>query len=127
MSNRSQTWGEGSIYIKALTHRKKYFNKVYRTVQELGIQAFTEQSSTKFIELFIINMELSIIFPEFSAFYIEKFYKFYKTLFRKCLYPQLLNSSINFTKLFFSVHSNFIFLYCTHTHFFDEDHLLFII
>ena len=67
-------------------------------------QAFTEQRSTTFIELFIINMELSIIFPECSAFYIEKFYKFCRTLFRKCLYPQLLNSSLNFTKLFFSVY-----------------------
>ena len=43
------------------------------------------------------------MFPECSPFYIERFYKFYRTLFRKCLYPQLLNSSIDFTKLFFSV------------------------
>ena len=64
----------------------------------MGIQAFTEQSSKKFMELVIINMELSIIFPECSAFYIEKFYKFCRILFSKCLYPQLLNSSINFTK-----------------------------
>ena len=92
-------------------HGKKYSNKVYRTVQELGIQAFTEQSSTKFIELFIINMELSIIFPECSAFYIEKFYKFCKTLFRKFLCPQLFNSSINFTKLFFSVYGTFVFIF----------------
>ena len=77
--------------------RKKKFNKVYRTVQELEIHAFTEQSSTKFMELFIINIEFSIIFSECSAFYIEKFYKFCRTLFRKCLYPQLLKNSINFT------------------------------
>ena len=77
-------------------YKKKKFNKVYRTVQELGIKAFTGQSSTKIIEL-------SKIFPECSAFYIEKFYKFCRTLFRKCLYPQLLNSSINFTKIFFFV------------------------
>ena len=44
-----------------------------------------------------------MIFPECFAFYPEKFCKFSRTLFRKCLYPQLLNSSINFTKLFFSV------------------------
>ena len=49
-------------------HGTKYFNKVYGTVQELGIQAFMEQSSTKFIDLFINNMELTIIFPECSAF-----------------------------------------------------------
>ena len=35
--------------------KQKQFNKVYRTVQELGIQAFTEQSSRKFTELFRIK------------------------------------------------------------------------
>ena len=35
--------------------RKKIFIKVYRTVQELGIQVFTEQSSGKFKELFRIK------------------------------------------------------------------------
>ena len=94
--------GNVNYPLKKLTIKK--FNKVYRTVQELGIQEFTEQSSTKFIEFIIINIELSIIIPECSALYIEKFYKFCRTLFRKCLlYPQILNSSINFTKLFFSV------------------------
>ena len=44
-----------------------------------------------------------MILPECFAFYPEKFFKFSRTLFRKCLYPKLLNSSINFTKLFFSV------------------------
>ena len=76
---------------------------MYRTVQELGIREFREQSSTKFIELFIINIELQIIFPECYAFYIGKFCKFCRNLSRKFLYPQLLGSSINFTKLFFSV------------------------
>ena len=76
------------LYFKDTT-RKKEFSEVYRIVQELGIQALTEQSSTKFIELFIVNIELSIIFPECSAFYIEKLYKFCKTLFRKCFYPEL--------------------------------------
>ena len=33
-------------------HGKKQFNKVYRTVQELRIQTFTEQNSWKFIEFF---------------------------------------------------------------------------
>ena len=47
-----------------------------------------------------------MIFPECFAFYPEKFCKFSRTLFRKCLYPQLLNSSINFTKLFFSVYDD---------------------
>ena len=51
-------------------------------------------------------MELLILFPECSAFYTEKFCKFYRTRFRKCLYGQLLNSSINFTELFFSVQSS---------------------
>ena len=49
-----------------------------------------------------------MIFPECFAFYPEKFCKFSKTLFRKCLYPQLLNNSINFTKLFFSEYLTFI-------------------
>ena len=39
----------------AVILRKKKLSKVYRTVQELGIQAFTEQSSGKFIGLFRIN------------------------------------------------------------------------
>ena len=46
-------------------------------------------------------MEPLIIFPESSAFYSEKFCKISKTLFRKCFYPQLLHSSINFIELFF--------------------------
>ena len=33
-------------------HRRKKFSKVFRTVQELAIQAFTKQSSGKFTELF---------------------------------------------------------------------------
>ena len=48
------------------------------------------------------DADLSIIFSECFTFYPEKFCTFYRTLFRKCLYPQLLNSSINFTKLIFS-------------------------
>ena len=48
-------------------------------------------------------MELSIIFPECSAFYSEKFCTFSKALFRECLYPKLLHNSINFIELFFSV------------------------
>ena len=52
------------------------------------------------------NAELSMIFPECFAFYPEKFCKFSRTLFRKFLYPQLLNSSIDFTKLFFSVYAS---------------------
>ena len=40
-------------------HGKKQFNKVYRIVEELGIQAFTEQNFTKFIELFIIIIKLN--------------------------------------------------------------------
>ena len=35
----------------------------------------------------------------------EKFYKFCRTFFHKRLYLQLLNSAINFTKLFFSVYT----------------------
>ena len=93
-----------------ITTGKNKFDKVYRTVQELGIQDFTGQSSTKYIELFIINIEVPIIFPERSALYIEKFYKFRRTLFCKCLYPQLLNSSISFTKLFFSVYNYSVIL-----------------
>ena len=84
------------------------FNKVYRTVQVLRILAFPKQSFIKFMELFIINIELSIIFLECSAFYIEKFYKFCRTLFRKWLYPQLVNSSINFTELFLSVQFQYL-------------------
>ena len=43
-----------------------------------------------------------MILPEFFAFYPENFCTFSRTLYRKFLYPQLLNSSsINFTKLFF--------------------------
>ena len=34
---------------------KNLFNKVYRTIQELGIQAFTEQSFGKFTEVFKIK------------------------------------------------------------------------
>ena len=34
---------------------EKKFNRVYRTVQELGIQAFTEQSFVKFTKLFRIK------------------------------------------------------------------------
>ena len=49
------------------------------------------------------GVELSIIFPECSAFYSEKFCNFYKTLFCKCLYSQLLNSSINSIELFYFV------------------------
>ena len=45
-----------------------------------------------------------MIFPEFYAFYSENFCKFSRTLFRKYMYPQLLNTSINFNKLFFSVY-----------------------
>ena len=45
---------------------------------------------------------------ESSAFYFEKFSKFSRTLFRKCLYPQLLNISINFIELFLSVHMSFL-------------------
>ena len=97
-------WFFKLLILNLILHGKKKFNKVYRTVQELGIQAFTEQSSTKFIELFTINIKLSIILPECSTFYIGKFYKFRRILFRVCLYPQLFNSSINFTKLFFSVY-----------------------
>ena len=33
----------------------KKFNRVYKTVQELGIQVFTEQSSRKFTELLKIK------------------------------------------------------------------------
>ena len=47
------------------------------------------------------NAEILMIFLECYAFYSEKFCKFSKTLFRKCHYPQLLNSSINLSKLFF--------------------------
>ena len=64
----------------------------------------------KFYELWVniiadmlSNMSLQN-FPECFAFYPEKFCKFSRTLFRKCLYPQLLNSSINFTKLLFSMY-----------------------
>ena len=84
---------------------------------------YRKNSSIKFIELFKRwghrnlrytalenlqnflewNVELSIIFSKCSAFYSEKFCKFSKTLFRKCLYSQLLHSSINFIELFFSV------------------------
>ena len=69
-----------------------------------------KNSSIKFIELFkswgyryLRNQELSMIFHEYFAFYSEKFCKCSRTLYRECLYPQLLKSSINFTKLFFSV------------------------
>ena len=40
---------------------------------------------------------------ERSVFYFEKIFKFSRTRFRKFLYPQLLNSSINFRKIFFPV------------------------
>ena len=60
-----------------------------------------------------------MIFPECYAFYSEKFCKFCRSLFHKCLYPQLLNSSINFTKPFFPCEkSNFQkFFFCNYKNF----------
>ena len=51
----------------------------------------------------ICNMKGAYAF--YSAFYSEKFCKFSKILFRKCLYPQLLHSSINIIELFSSVYT----------------------
>ena len=76
-------------------------------MQELGIQAFTEQSFGKFRQLFRIkcgtfrknHWKFCILF------YNRKFFTFSRARFRKCLYPQLLSDSINFNELFFSVHS----------------------
>ena len=45
-----------------------------------------------------------VLFLNTNAFYSEKFCKFSGTRFHKCLYPQLLNSSINFRGLFFPVY-----------------------
>ena len=39
------------MYKQTISYMEKKFSKVYRTVQELGIQAFAEQSSAKFTEL----------------------------------------------------------------------------
>ena len=47
--------------------------------------------------------ELLITFPECFTIYSEKFFKLTRTLFRKYQYPRFLNSSINFTELFFRV------------------------
>ena len=47
------------------------------------------------------NAELLITSYECSPFYSEKFCKFSRTVFRKSLHPQLLNSSINLTELFY--------------------------
>ena len=40
---------------KPQLHGKNYFSKVYRTVHELGIQGFAEQSFEKFTVLFTIK------------------------------------------------------------------------
>ena len=85
------------------------FTKFYRTVQKLGIQAFTEQSFGKFKKIFSVNSEHSEKMIESSTFYSENLCKFSINLFLKCLYPQLLNSFLNFIKLLFSVQSHFIF------------------
>ena len=69
----------------------------------MGIQAFTEKSFGKFTEIFRITCITLKKTIESSAFYSEKFFKFSRTRFRKCLYSQLLNSSINFIELFFFV------------------------
>ena len=83
---------------------KKYFSKVYTTVQELGIQVFTEQSSAKFTEL--CSIKCGTLRKNYWKFHInyEKFYKFCRISFRKCLSSQLLNSSIDFDELFFFVY-----------------------
>ena len=44
-------------FCKILHEKKKQFGKVYRTVYELGIQAFTKQSSRKFTKLSRIKCE----------------------------------------------------------------------
>ena len=100
------------------------FQLVFLIVLHFWIQVFTEQSSEMFTELFRIicrtfwvelwfgrqrefefvairvriQFGISIVFSECSAFYSEKFCKFSRILFRKYLYPQLLNSSKNFMK-----------------------------
>ena len=68
-------------------------------VRELRIQALTEQSSGKFTELFSTKCRTYNHFSGCYTFHYVKSCKFSRTLFRKCLYTQLLNSSLNFTKL----------------------------
>ena len=87
--------------ISLISYMGKKSFKVYRTLQELGIQVFMKQSSKKFTELFRIKCGTLKHFFWIFRILIWKFCNFSKTLFRKCMYPQLLNSSINFTELFF--------------------------
>ena len=64
------------------------------------LKEFTEQSFGKFTQLFRIKCEtLKKKIFESSAFYSEHFCTFDRFLFRKCLYPQPLNGSINFIEL----------------------------
>ena len=58
-----------------------------------GTEAFTEHSSGKFTELFRIKCG--------TLNNSENFSQFFRTMFRKCLYPQLLDNSINFIELLF--------------------------
>ena len=80
---------------------KKKFNQFYGSIQESRIQAITEQSSIQFTELFRTKYWTLKFFHESFVFWLEKFRKFYRTLFCNRLYPWLLNSSIKFIKLFF--------------------------
>ena len=76
-------FSEKMIHDLLESHNFLKFSKVYRTVKELGIQAFTEQ----FLKIYRIFQDKIRNIPRF----------------RECFYLQLLNSSINFIELFFSV------------------------